>query len=288
MMRGFLLLFLSAVYAFSLSIDGCGATFVTHAFDELSKAYQKKTNISITYTPIGSSGGIKQVLRGKADFGLSELEYKLEDNSYQLIPFVKGNISLVYNLDGVDRLVLDADVISQIYLGKITMWSDERIKALNLGVNLPDKKINVVHRYDGSGTTFAFTSFLDKNSKEWRDKFGVAMALDWAVGVGKKGNLGVSEAIKQTPNSLGYVGYSHARNFGLKKANLAYNDKIYSSDKKGYPLRSFSYFFLKIDGEKSQDVRRFIDFIYRSGDEIINESGLIPLDENDKVRLSIR
>jgi phosphate transport system substrate-binding protein len=199
-----------------LNVTGAGATFPYPMYSKWFDEYHKlNTNIQINYQSIGSGGGIKQVTEGTVDFGASDgpmtdmqiAEFKMKRGTNVLhFPTVLGADVPVYNVPGVTgELNFTQDAIAGIFLGKIAKWNDPAIAGANPGVNLPNKPIIVVHRSDPSGTTFIWTDYLSKISPEWEKKAGRGTAVAWPVGLGGKGNEGVSGQVKQTPNSLGYV-----------------------------------------------------------------------------------
>src|SRR6478672_2610864 len=202
--------------AFAADITGAGATFPFPIYSKWADAYKKETGNGLNYQSIGSGGGIKQIEAKTVTFGASDMPLKVEqldrDGLIQW-PMVMGAIVAVVNLDGIKpgELVFDGETLANIYLGKITKWDDPAIKKLNPNVKLPTDAITVVRRSDGSGTTFNFTDYLSKASVEWKTKVGAGTAVEWPVGVGAKGNEGVSGNIGQTKNSIGYVEYAYAK-----------------------------------------------------------------------------
>jgi phosphate transport system substrate-binding protein len=199
-----------------LSINGAGATFPYPMYSKWFDEYHKKyANIQINYQPIGSGGGIKQVTEGTVDFGGSDgpmnddqLKAFQDKHGFGILhfPTVLGAAVPTYNIPGVSaELNFTSDAIVGIFLGKITKWNDPAIAGPNKGVNLPGNDIVVVHRSDGSGTTYIWTDYLSKVSDEWKNKVGKGTSVNWPVGLGGKGNEGVAGLIKQTPNSFGYV-----------------------------------------------------------------------------------
>ncbi|MEO9078940.1 MAG: phosphate ABC transporter substrate-binding protein PstS [Rhodanobacter sp.] len=201
--------------AHATDVTGAGSSFVYPVVSKWSATYAEKTSNRINYQSIGSGGGIAQIKAGTVDFGASDMpldEATLEKFGLGQFPDVIGGIVPALNVEGIapGKLVLDGQTLADIYLGKITKWDDAAIAALNTGVKLPDAKITVVHRSDGSGTTFNFSNYLSKVSPEWKSKVGEGTAVQWPVGIGGKGNQGVSAYIKQIKNSIGYVEYAYA------------------------------------------------------------------------------
>ncbi len=194
------------------SLTGAGATFPNPIYTKWFDAYSKKTGVQINYQSIGSGGGIKQYTDGTVDFGASDGPMTTEQlNAVQgdviHIPTVLGADVVTWNLPslGSTKLKFDGPTIADIYLGKITKWNDRRLVALNPGVTLPDQDIIVVHRSDGSGTTYIWTDYLAKVSPEWKQKVGFGTAVNWPVGLGGKGNEGVTQQVKQVEGGIGYV-----------------------------------------------------------------------------------
>src|SRR5215469_12968969 len=196
-------------------ISGAGATFPFPIYSKWAAAYKAQTGTGLNYQSIGSGGGISQIEAKTVTFGASDMPMTaadLDKNGLTMFPTVVGAEVLVYNLPGIasNTLVLDGPTLANIYLGHITKWNDPAIAKLNPGVKLPNTAIAVVHRSDGSGTTFIFANYLSKVSKEWADKVGAAVSVDWPVGIGAKGNEGVAGNVKQTAGSIGYVEYAYA------------------------------------------------------------------------------
>jgi len=199
-----------------LSINGEGATFPFPMYSKWFDEYHKKNaGVQINYQSIGSGGGIKQVTEGTVDFGASDgpmnddqLKAFKDKHGFGILhfPTVLGADIPTYNIPGVTaELNFTPDAIAGIFLGKITKWNDPAIAGANKGVNLPANDIVVVHRSDGSGTTYIWTDYLSKVSEDWKNKVGKGASINWPVGLGGKGNEGVAGLIKQTPNSFGYI-----------------------------------------------------------------------------------
>ena len=221
--------------ATAADITGAGATFPFPVYSKWADAYKKETGNGLNYQSIGSGGGIKQIQAKTVTFGASDMPLKaeqLEKDGFVQWPMVMGAIVPVVNLDGVKAgdMVFDGETLANIYLGKITKWDDPAIKKLNPKVNLPSTAIAVVRRSDGSGTTFNFTNYLSKVSADWKSKVGEGTAVEWPVGVGAKGNEGVSANISQTKNSIGYVEYAYA-----KQNKLTYTGMVNSAGKTVQP-----------------------------------------------------
>ncbi len=195
-----------------VTLNGAGATFPYPLYSRWFSEYNRKhPDVRINYQSIGSGGGIAQVQKGTVDFGasdapLSDQQLKDMGRPIVLIPTVAGSIAMSYNLPGVGTgLKLLPENIVDMYMGTITKWSDPKVAASNPTVKLPDMPVTVVHRADGSGTTFHFTTFLSEVSKAWADKVGRSTSVEWPTGIGGRGNEGVAGVIKQTPGAIGYV-----------------------------------------------------------------------------------
>ena len=193
-------------------INGAGATFPYPIYSKWFNEYHRKfPQIQINYQSIGSGGGIRQVIEGTVDFGatdgpMTDEQLKQAKTKILHFPTVLGAVVPAYNVPGVTQEInFTPEALAGIFLGKTTKWSDPELKKANAGVNLPDKNIVVIHRSDGSGTTYVWVDYLSKVSPEWKSKVGVNTSVNWPVGLGGKGNEGVAGLIKQTPNSMGYV-----------------------------------------------------------------------------------
>lgn len=209
-----------AASAHAVDITGAGATFPYPIYAKWAEAYYAKTGVKVNYQSIGSGGGIKQIQNKTVNFGASDKPLKpeeLDKDGLLQFPTVVGGVVPVINVEGIPsgRLRLNGEVLANIFLKKITKWNDPAIAALNAGVSLPAAGITVVHRSDGSGTTFVFTNYLSKVSKEWNDKVGSDTAVSWPAGVGGKGNEGVASYVQRIKGSIGYVEYAYAKQNGL-------------------------------------------------------------------------
>ena len=201
----------STTVSAQMMINGAGATFPYPIYSKWFDEYAKvDPSVRFNYQSIGSGGGIKQILAQTVDFGATDGPMS-DDNLSKApgkilhIPTVAGAVVLTYNLPGNPALKLDGDTITGIFLGQIKKWNDPKLTALNSGTQLPDQDIVVVHRSDGSGTTFIFTDYLSKVSAGWKQKVGNNTSVNWPTGIGGKGNEGVSGQVKQTPGAIGYV-----------------------------------------------------------------------------------
>jgi phosphate transport system substrate-binding protein len=211
--------------ALAIDISGAGATFPYPIYAKWAETYKKETGNGLNYQSIGSGGGIKQIKARTVTFGASDQPLKPEDlTAANLIqwPQVIGGIVPVVNLDGVaaGELVLDGPTLAKIFLGEITSWDDAAIKKLNPKVKLPATPIVVVHRSDGSGTTFNFTNYLSKVSEDWKSKVGENSAVEWPAGIGAKGNEGVANNVANTKGAVGYVEYAYAKQNKMNHAKM--------------------------------------------------------------------
>ncbi len=201
--------------AIAMDISGAGATFPYPIYAKWADAYKKETGVGLNYQSIGSGGGIKQIEAATVTFGATDAPLsgdELSKNGLVQFPMVMGAIVPVVNLDGINPgdLVIDGPTLAKIFLGDIKSWDDAAIKALNPNAKLPAQAIAVVHRSDGSGTTFNFAYYLSQVSPDWKSKVGANTSVEWPVGIGAKGNEGVSNNVAQTKGAVGYVEYAYA------------------------------------------------------------------------------
>ena len=202
--------------AHAADITGAGATFPYPIYAKWAEAYKKTTGNGLNYQSIGSGGGIKQIKAKTVDFGASDMPLKLEDLDAEGLvqfPAIIGGVVPVVNIEGMEpgKMKMTGDVLAGIYMGKITKWNAAEIVAINPGLKLPAEEITVVHRSDGSGTTFLWTDFLSKVNAEFKTVVGSSTAVKWPVGLGGKGNEGVAASVKQIKNSIGYVEYAFVK-----------------------------------------------------------------------------
>ena len=212
-------------------ITGAGATFPFPVYSKWSEAYKDKSGVGVNYQSIGSSGGIKQIKAKTVDFGATDAPMKADEAEKEGLvqfPAVIGGVVAIVNLTGVKpgEIKLTGDLLAKIFMGSITTWNDKQIKEMNPSVKLPDEYITVIHRADGSGTTFTFTEYLSKVSPEWKDKVGTGAAVKWpaATSVGGKGNEGVAANVSRVKNSIGYVEFAYAKKNKLSHINLKNKD----------------------------------------------------------------
>ncbi len=297
------------------TLNGAGATFPYPIYSKWFDAYRSvKPDLQINYQSIGSGGGIRQVTEKTVDFGATDgpmtnqQQFKV-DGKILHIPTVIGAVVPAYNLKGVEDLKLSGPVLADIFLGKITRWTDPAIAKLNAGTTLPDAPITVVHRSDGSGTTFCFVDYLSKVSAEWISKVGVNTAVNWPVGLGGKGNEGVAGFVKQTPNSIGYVELIYAKqndisfasvqnksgNFvkasveSIKAAAAAstmpndYRVSITNAAGDGvYPIATFTWLLVyqKNTAGKGEILKTFLRWMLKEGQTMTTPLGYAPLPES--------
>lgn len=309
-------LVIAAVAATSImageKINGAGATFPAPCYYDWAYNYQKATKTRVNYQAIGSGGGIKQISERIVHFGGTDAPLtpkELDKAKLLQFPAVFGSIVVAHNVPGVkdEALKLKNSVVADIFAGKITMWNDPAIAADNAGLNLPAQKIIVAHRSDGSGTTHVFTDYLSNVSPMWKSKFGTGKAIGWATGVGGKGNEGVTNIIKQTPYSIGYIenAYKEKNNLSaatlqtasgkwvsarqanfqnaIKQASWTKKDHFYGSlvAEKGdatYPIVAATYILMPREtADINQETIKFFDHAFRNGDAAAQKLGYIPL-----------
>ncbi len=245
---------LLAMPAYAETITGAGSTWVYPLVAKWAAAYQKETGTEVNYASIGSGGGIKQIEGGVVAFGASDMPLTPDDLAkHNLIQFptaIAGE-DLVYNLPGIKpgEIVLSGPVVADIYMDKIKKWNDPAIAKLNPGLKLPDTAITVVHRSDGSGTTFTFADYLSKVSPEWKTKLGANVTIAWPAGVGGKGNEGVAAYVQRIQGAIGYVEYAY-----ILENKLAYARMINSAGKTVSPsLKGFQAAAANVDFTKAKD-----------------------------------
>jgi phosphate transport system substrate-binding protein len=305
---------LSTSVAMAADISGAGATFPAPIYSKWAEAYKAQTGVGLNYQSVGSGAGLKAIDAKTVTFGASDIPVTAEDQEKKglvMWPMVMGGIVAVVNLDGVkaDDLFLDGDTLANIFLGKVKSWDDAAIKKLNPSVTLPASPIVVVRRADGSGTTYNFTNYLAKVSKEWADKIGVSQTPEWPAGVGAKGNDGVAGQVAQTKGSIGYVEYSFA-----KQQKLAWVDMVNKAGKKvkptvetfqaaaasadwagskGYyvvltdqpgeaawPMTAATFILMykePVDKAASTDALKFFDWAFKNGSKMAEDLDYIPM-----------
>ncbi len=219
----------STIAAVAADISGAGATFPYPIYAKWADTYKKDTGVGLNYQSIGSGGGIKQIQAKTVTFGASDMPLKAEElkkGGLIQFPTVIGGDIPVVNLDGIKPgdLKLDGTTLAKIFLGEIKTWNDPAIQKLNPSAKLPSQAIVVVHRSDGSGTTFIWTDYLTKVSADWKSKVGANTSVEWPVGIGAKGNEGVAQNVSQTKGAIGYVEYAYAKQNKLTSVNMINKD----------------------------------------------------------------
>ena len=254
------------VAAHAANITGAGSTWVYPLVAKWSAAYAKETGTQVNYQSIGSGGGIAQIKAGTVAFGASDKPLKPEELAAAGLvqfPTAIAGEDIIYNLAGVKpgELILSGPLVADIYMGKVAKWNDPAIAKLNPGLKLPDMNITVVHRSDGSGTTFTFANYLSKVSPEWAKKVGVDTSIAWPTGVGGKGNEGIASYVQRIPGSIGYVEYAY-----ILENHMSYARLINSAGKVVSPsLQGFQAAAANVDFTKAQDF--YVILTDQPGDE---------------------
>jgi len=322
-MKKLLAILLAAVTfaATAQDITGAGATFPAPLYSKWASEYNKTTGIKINYQSVGSGAGIKQIEAKTVVFGASDMpltDDKLTALGLFQFPTVIGGVVPVINVTGIDagQMKLTGALIADIFLGKIIKWNDPAIKALNPTLALPDQAITVVRRADGSGTTFIWTNYLSKVSKEFKDTIGEGTAVSWKVGAGGKGNEGVAAMVKQLPGTLGYVEFAYVKQnkmnwvniqnsagtwvaptedaFRAAAANADWNKSYYQiltnqAGKEAWPITGATFILVYIkpdDIAKSKVALTFFDWAYSNGDKAADDLDYVslPLAVKNKIR----
>ena len=233
-------------------VTGAGSTWVYPLVAKWAAAYAQSTGVQINYQPIGSGGGIQQIKAGTVAFGASDMPLTpdvLKQSHLIQFPTAIAGEDIVYNLPGVQsgQLLLTGPVIADIYLAKITRWNDPAIQKLNPRLHLPDMAISVVHRSDGSGTTFTFADYLSKVSPEWKQKVGANTSIDWPTGLGGKGNQGVASYVQRIQGSIGYVEYAYILENHMNYARMVNSaGKVVSPNLQGFQAAAANVDFTKV------------------------------------------
>ncbi len=293
-------------------MTGAGSTFVYPLLSKWAYLYEKETGIRLNYQSIGSGGGVRQIKNRTVDFGASDAPLKPEEakkHNLAQFPTVIGGVVISYNLP-VENLKLSTEAVCGIFLGKIKYWDDERIRKHNPGVKLPHRKITVIRRSDGSGTTWIFTNYLSKACPEWKKKVGYGKAVNWPTGIGAKGNEGVANYIRRVRGGIGYVEFAYALENRLKVAMVQnregnfvkpsiktfqaaasgakwdpkkdfYEVLTWRKGKNAYPITGSTFVILAKDYPKKRNrkVVRFFDWAFRKGDDIAVKLHYVPLPE---------
>ncbi len=311
---GAALLAAAAVGTAATLINGAGATFPYPIYSKWFDEYKKATGVQINYQSIGSGGGIRQVLEGTVDFGATDGPMSDEQMAQAKVPIlhfptVLGAVVATYNVAGVERLRLSPETLAGIFLGKITTWNDPALAKDNPGVKLPADAIVPVHRSDGSGTTYVFVDYLSKVSPEWAKTVGKNTSVAWPVGLGGKGNEGVTGLVKQTPNALGYVELVYAVQNKLPYAeirnragsfvtptlesvtaaaagaagNMPDDFRVSITDAAApdaYPIASFTWLLIPStigDADKGPHIVKFLGWMLEDGQKYTKPLGYAPL-----------
>jgi len=311
---------LSLAYAGSAlagDITGAGATFPYPVYAKWAEAYKAKTGIGMNYQSIGSGGGIKQIKAKTVDFGASDKPLKVEElekDGLMQFPAIMGGVVPVINVEGIatNQLKLNSAALADIFLGKIKKWNDPAIVALNKGVNLPAADITVVHRSDGSGTTFVFTNYLAKTSPEWKEKVGNDASVSWPTGTGGKGNEGVAAFVKQIKGSIGYVESAYAKQNKMTMTQLQNKEGQYvmadddtfkaaaanahwdkapgfyeilteQPGKASWPITGASFILMhknQANPAQAAEVLKFFDWAFANGAKLAADLDYVPMPDN--------
>jgi phosphate transport system substrate-binding protein len=302
--------------AHAADITGAGATFPYPIYAKWAEAYKKTTNVGLNYQSIGSSGGIRQIRAKTVTFGATDAPLsgaELDKDGMVQFPAIIGGTVPIINLDGFKpgELRITGEILAEVFMGNILKWNDAKLTALNPGKKLPDENITIVHRADGSGTTFNFTDYLSLVSKSWADKVGKGAAVKWpaASSVGGKGNEGVAANVARVKGSIGYVEYAYVKKNKLNFMQLRNRDGVYVSpddktfaaaaagadwfsvpgmglsivDQKGaqtWPISTASFILMfkdPSDKAASQEVLKFFDWSFKNGKELALELDYVPL-----------
>lgn len=303
----------ASVSAHAQDVTGAGASFPAPVYAQWADAYNKATGVRINYQSVGSGAGIRQIKAKTVDFGASDkplTDSELAASGMIQFPTVIGGVVPVVHIDGISggQMKLSGKVLADIYLGKVTRWSDPAIAALNPGLKLPDDTIAPVRRADGSGTSFIFTNYLSKVSAEWKDKVGEGTAVQWPVGLGGKGNEGVSAFVQRLPGSIGYVEYAYAKQNKLSHAIMQNKEgqfvepsaesfaaaaegadwsksafyEILTNEPgaKSWPITSATFILMHKTQDKpaqAAEVLKFFDWAYANGGDMALELEYVPL-----------
>ncbi len=308
---------LASMTAGAQNITGAGASFPAPVYAKWADAYSKATGVKVNYQSIGSGAGVKQIQAKTVDFGASDApltDEQLQKDGMIQFPTVIGGVVPVVNIKGVapGQLKLTGPVLADIFLGKIKRWNEEPIKALNPGVSLPDQPIAVVRRADGSGTSFTFTSYLDKVSAAWKSEVGAGTAVKWPVGAGGKGNEGVAAFVSRLPGAIGYVEYAYAKQnhmahvslqnaaghyvqpddstfkaaaAGIDWAKSFAQDMTNAKEANAWPISTATYIIVYKKAEKPEQnaqVLKFFDWAYTHGDQAASDLDYVPFPANVK------
>jgi phosphate transport system substrate-binding protein len=313
---------LTAAAAFSASalatdLTGAGATFPYPIYAKWADAYKKQTGVGLNYQSIGSGGGIKQITAKTVQFGASDMPLtaeKLSADGLMQFPTVMGAVVPVYNIKGIaaGAITITGRQLAEIYLGKIKRWNDASLQSANPGVNLPDQAISVVHRSDGSGTTFIFSNYLSKVSPDWKSAVGEGTSLQWPTGVGGKGNEGVANYVARIDGAIGYVEYAYAKQNKLTYAKMKNRDGhvvspsqdsvkaaaagadwnnapgmyMILTDAPGqgsWPIAGATFILMHVVQQNAADAKevlKFFDWAYANGDAMASDLDYVPMPDS--------
>lgn len=303
--------------SFAANMTGAGATFPYPIYAKWAEDYKKVSGNGLNYQSVGSGAGIKQIKAKTVDFGASDMPLtaqELDAAGLAQFPAIMGGVVTIVNLGGVTpgQLKLTGPVVADIYLGKITKWNAAPIAALNPGVKLPADDITVVHRADGSGTTFLFTDYLSKTSPGFKSTIGAGTAVKWAVGVGGKGNEGVAANVQRIKGAIGYVEWAYAKKNKMSHTQLKNRDGVFlqpddenfkaaaanaewtktpgfgvvltdQPGKASWPITGVSYILMhkiQADPAKGTEVLKFFDWAFKNGDAAAVELDYVPLPDS--------
>jgi phosphate transport system substrate-binding protein len=300
-----------ATFAQAASISGAGATFPAPVYSKWAEAYKAQTGTNLNYQSIGSGGGIRQITANTVDFGATDKPLKPDDlatNNFIQFPTVVGGVVPVVNLPGIKsgQIKLTGPQLADIYRGVIKKWNDPLLAKTNPGVPLPNLPISVVHRSDGSGTTFIFTTYLASKAAHWASDVGANDSVAWPVGLGGKGNEGVAAFVKQTPGSIGYVEFAYAATNNLTYTQMQNKQGQFVSptaqafaaaaagakwqsapgfyllliDQPGagsWPISGATFILLHKDQKNGKEVLKFFDWAYKNGDAAASALAYVPL-----------
>ena len=316
-----ILLSVVAISATAQEVTGAGATFPAPLYSKWASDYNRVTNIKINYQSVGSGAGIKQIEAKTVTFGASDMpltDEKLAASGLFQFPTAIGGVVPVINVKGIEpgQLKLTGTLLADIFLGKITRWDDSAIRALNPTLSLPSQDITVVRRADGSGTTFIWTNYLSKVSKEFKDTIGEGTAVNWKVGAGGKGNEGVAAMVRQLPGTLGYVEFAYVKqtkmnwvnvqnsagtwvapteeSFKAAAANADWNRTYFQiltnqAGREAWPISGATFILVYLkpeDAAKSKTAIAFFDWAFASGDRAADDLDYValPLAVKNKIR----
>ncbi len=305
---------LLATPAVAQQIAGAGATFPYPLYAKWAEAFHAQTGLKVNYQSIGSGGGIKQIKSKTVDFGASDMPLpmsELQESGLVQFPMVMGGVVPVINVTGIEpgRLKLTGPLLADIFLGKVTKWNAKPIADLNPGLALPNQAIAVVHRSDGSGTTFIFADYLSKVSPEWKEKVGVSTSVKWPTGLGGKGNEGVAATTARTGGAIGYVEYAYAKQNKMAHALLGNRDGVFVApssesfqsaaasaewDKapgfnllltdqpgaKSWPITGATFILMYAKTDKADTARQvlqFFDWSYKNGGAMADSLDYVPM-----------